>query len=92
MVASTPPAANRPSSGVPSCASLISCVSCGLGTDVGSVEAIEGTIQSDGPGCYHIDEIAAEPLTVGPHLAPPGDRYKRPDGQCTLDPDPWPGR
>ncbi len=35
--------------------------------DVGSVEAIEGTIQAGGPGCFHIDEIAADPARTRPH-------------------------
>jgi hypothetical protein len=34
-------------------------------TDVDSVEAIEGAIRDGGPGCYQVDEIAAEPLPSG---------------------------
>jgi hypothetical protein len=60
--------------------------------DVGSVEAIEGAIRDGVPGCYHVDEIAAEPLLSGHTSRRWGTAIKRPDGRCTIDPDPWPTR
>jgi len=61
-------------------------------TDVDSVEAAEGAIQAGGPGCYHVDEISAEPLPSRHTSRRWGTEIKRPDGVVTLDPDPWPDR
>ena len=61
-------------------------------TDVGSVAAVEGAIRAGGPGRYHIDEIASEPLPSGHTSRRWGTAIKRPDGAVTLDPDPWPDR
>src|SRR5262249_24022653 len=58
-------------------------------TDVDSVEAVEGAIRAGGPGCYHVDEISAEPLLSGYTSRRWGTAIKRPDGAVTLDPDPW---
>ena len=33
--------------------------------DVDQVEAIEPAIRSSEPGCYHVDEISADPLPSG---------------------------
>jgi hypothetical protein len=61
-------------------------------TDVGSVEAVEGAIRADEPGCYHVDQISAVPLPSGHTCRRWGTATKRPDRAVTLDPDPWPDR
>jgi hypothetical protein len=61
-------------------------------TDVDCVESVEGAIRAGGPGRYHVDEIAAEPLSSGHTSRRWGTAIKRPDGAVTLDPDPWPDR
>ena len=61
-------------------------------TNVGSVEAIEGVVRAAEPGRYHVDEISSDPLPSGHTSRRWGAAIKRPDGQCTLDPDPWPDR
>jgi hypothetical protein len=60
--------------------------------DVGTVEAIEGTIRAGGPGRYHIDEISSDALPSGHTSRRWGKATRRPDGVITLDPDPWPDR
>ncbi len=60
--------------------------------DVGSVESIEGVIQAAEPGRYHVDEIGSVPLPSGHTSRRWGTVVKRPDGRCTVDPDPWPDR
>ncbi len=59
-------------------------------TDVDSVEAIELAILDGVPGRYHVDEISSDPIQSGNTSRRWGTAIKRPDGQCTLDPDPWP--
>jgi hypothetical protein len=48
-------------------------------TDVDSVEAVEGVIRDGGPGCYHVDEISAEPLPSGHTSRRWGTAIKRPN-------------
>jgi hypothetical protein len=61
-------------------------------TDVDSVEAFEGVLRDGELGCYHVDQISAEPLPSGHTSRRWGVAIKRPDGTVTLDPDPWPHR
>jgi hypothetical protein len=61
-------------------------------TDVGTVEAVEGSIRDGKPGRYHIHQISAEPLPSGHTSRRWGVGIKRPDGSITLDPDLWPDR
>ena len=61
-------------------------------TDVDSFEAIEGVIRAGKARCYHVDEISSDPLPSGHTSRRWGTAIKRPDGHCTLDPDPWPDR
>jgi hypothetical protein len=61
-------------------------------TDVDSVEVIEGIIRAGQPGCYHVDEISSDRPPSGHTSQRWGTAIKRPDGQCTLDTDPWPDR
>jgi hypothetical protein len=61
-------------------------------TDVASVEAVEEAIRAGGSGCYHVDEISAEPLPSGHTSRRWGTAIKRPDGAVALAPDPWPDR
>jgi hypothetical protein len=61
-------------------------------TDVDSVEEIEGVIRAGKPGRYHVDEISSDPLPSGHTSRRWRTAIKRPDGQCTLEPDPWPDR
>jgi hypothetical protein len=61
-------------------------------TDFDAVEAIEGAIRAGGPGCYHGDEISAEPLPSGHTSRRWGTAIQRPDGAVAIEPDPWPDR
>ena len=54
--------------------------------------AVERAIRAGGPGCYHMDQISADPLPSGHTSRRWGTAIKRPDGSVTLDPDPWPSR
>src|SRR5262249_55010947 len=56
-------------------------------TDVDSVEAVEGALRAAGPGCYHVDEISAEPLPSGHTSRRWGTPIKRPDGTSELTSD-----
>jgi hypothetical protein len=61
-------------------------------TDVDSVAAVEGVLRDGEPGCYHVDQISAEPLRSGHTSRRWGTAIKRPDGVVTLDRDPCPDR
>jgi hypothetical protein len=56
---------------------------------VGSPEAIESTVRSGSPGCYHVDEISSDPLPPGHTSRRWGTAIKRPDGKVAIEPDPW---
>jgi hypothetical protein len=63
------------------------------GDPVGAVAAVEGLrrlVERLGPGRYHVEEIAADPLPSGPTSRRRGTAIKRPDGRDELAPDPWP--
>ena len=63
------------------------------GDPVGATDAVEGLrrlVEGLGPGRYHVDEIAADPLPSGPASRRWGSAIKHPDGRVELDPDPWP--
>jgi hypothetical protein len=61
-------------------------------SDLGSIEAIEGVVRAAELGRYPVDEIGSEPLPSGHTSRRLGTVVERHDGQCTLDPDPWPDR
>ena len=63
------------------------------GDPVGAADQVEGPrrlVEGLGPGRYHVDEIAADPLPSGPASCRWGTAIKHPDGRVDLDPDPWP--
>jgi hypothetical protein len=47
-------------------------------------------LQRLGPGPYHVDEIAADPLPSGHTSRRWGVAITHPHGRVELDPEPWP--
>jgi hypothetical protein len=63
------------------------------GDPVGDAPVVEGLrrlVVGPGPGRYHVDEIAPEPLSSGHTSRRWGSAIKHPAGRLDLDPDPWP--
>ena len=58
--------------------------------DAPDVEGLRRLVERRGPGRYHVDEIAADPLPSGHTSRRWGTAIKHPDGRVELDPDPWP--
>jgi hypothetical protein len=55
-----------------------------------AVEGLRRLIEPLDAGRYHVDQIAADPLSSGPTSRRWGSAIKHPDGRVDLDPDPWP--
>jgi hypothetical protein len=54
------------------------------------VKGLRHLAESLGPGRYHVDQIAADPLPSGHTSRRWGSAIKHPEGRVELDPDPWP--
>jgi hypothetical protein len=54
------------------------------------VEGLRRLVEGLGPGRYHVDEIAADPLPSGHTSRRRGVAIRHPDGRVELDPEPWP--
>jgi hypothetical protein len=57
--------------------------------DVDTLDHLEPAIRSSKPGCYHMDEISADPLPSGHNSRRWGAGIKLHDGSVALEPDPW---
>lgn len=59
-----------------------------LRANADSLDGVTEIVRHSLPGCYHIDEISAEPLPSGNTARRWGFAFRHDDGRVILDPDP----
>ena len=57
--------------------------------DVDGLAGVNEIVRRAPPGCYHVDEISADPLPSGQTSRRWGFAIRHEDGRVILDPAPW---